>query len=262
MDIIFIKCILINFELQITLHKKIIGRDIVNCFGISQDPKTKNFIMVMKYIKNGNMSQYLKSNYSKLSLHNKLGLLNDIARGLKNIHNKGFIHKDLHSGNILSYNNYACYITNLGLCKPVNEKDEKKIYGVLPYVAPEVLRGKSYTQSADIYSFGILACEILSGLPPYHNLPHDEFLALKICQGLRPKFNNVKVPLLLENLIDQCLDADQLNRPTADELSNIFGYWWGEVYNEKDTEFYKQYKEAEEFNQLMTSKLNTSLNIS
>src|SRR5437762_10702834 len=58
----------------------------------------------------------------------------------------------------------------------------KKIHGVLPYISPEVLGGKTYTQSADIYSFGILSCEILSGLPPYHNVPHDEFLALKIYQ--------------------------------------------------------------------------------
>ena len=138
---------------------------------------------------------------------------------------------------------------------------ERKFHGVLPYVAPEVLRGKTYTQSADIYSFGILAYEILSGLPPYHNLPHDEFLALKICQGLRPKFN-MKIPLLLERLIDQCLDADPLNRPTADKLASIVDNWYNEIHNNKDTEFYKQYEEAEEFNQSITSQLNTLLNIS
>src|SRR5438046_3161470 len=166
--------------------------------------------MVMEYIGN-NMSQYLKSNYNELILYNKLDLFYNIARGLKDIHNKGFVHKDLHSGNILNYDEFNCYITDLGLCKPVDDQDEKKIHGVLPYVAPEVLRGKTYTKSADIYSFGILTYEMLSGLPPYHNLPHDEFLALKICQGLRPKFDNVKVPLLLEHLINQCLDADPLN---------------------------------------------------
>src|SRR4051794_34037908 len=160
-----------------------IGSTIVKCFGISQDPKTKNFLMVMEYIKNGSMSQYLKSNYNELTSFNKFISLYCIAQGLKVIHNKGFIHKDLHSGNILSYDESSCYITDLGLCKPVDEQDEKNIHGVLPYVAPEILRGKTYTQSADIYSFGILACEILSGLPPYHNLPHDEFLALKIRDG-------------------------------------------------------------------------------
>jgi serine/threonine protein kinase len=120
-------------------------------------------MMVMKYI-GDNISQYLKSNYNKLSLEDKLGLFYDITLGLKNIHSKGFIHKDLHSGNILYLGMSFCYITDLGLCKPADDQDEKKIHGVLPYVAPEVLRGKIYTQSADIYSFGILAYEILSVL--------------------------------------------------------------------------------------------------
>ena len=209
-------------------------------------------MMVMQYVKNGSMSQYLKSNYNELSLYNKLELFRDIARGLIDIHNKGFVHKDLHSGNILNYNERLCFITDLGLCKPVDDQDEKKIHGVLPYIAPEVLRGKTYTKSADIYSFGILACEILSGLPPYHNLPHDEFLALKIYQGLRPKFNDVKVPFLLENLIDQCLDADPLKRPSADQLESIVGEFRSNYLN-SNTEFYKQRKEAEEFNKSITS---------
>jgi serine/threonine protein kinase len=62
----------------------------------------------------------------------------------------------------------SCLITDLGLCKPVNElSKEDKIFGVMPYVAPEVLRSQPYTQKADIYSFGIIAYEVLSGLPPY-----------------------------------------------------------------------------------------------
>src|ERR1043165_9070219 len=186
--------------------------------------------------------------YHKLRLNYKLNFICDTARGLKSIHNKGFIHKDLHAGNILRCGP-SSYITDLGLCKPVGEKGEEKIHGVLPYIAPEVLKGKKYTPSADIYSFGILAYEILSGFPPYHNLPHNEFLALKICQGLRPKVNNVKVPPLLENLIDQCLDADPLKRPTADELHDIIYNWREEVCATKDTEFSMQYKEAEGFNE-------------
>src|ERR1044071_5397710 len=209
--------------------------------------------MVMEYIKNGSLNQYLKNNNNELNLFDKLCLFHDITNGLKTIHNKGLIHKDLHSGNILNFAESVCYITDLGLCKPVDEQNKTKIHGVLPYVAPEVLRGKTYTQAADIYSFGILACEILSGLPPYHNLPHDEFLAIKVCQGLRPKFNIIKVPPLLENLIDQCLDADPLKRPSANELYSILHSW--SKFN--DTEFEKQQREAENFNQqIVTSQPN------
>ncbi|CAB5384065.1 unnamed protein product [Rhizophagus irregularis] len=45
-------------------------------------------------------------------------------------------------------------LKNMGLCGEVDSLDETKIYGVMPYMAPEVLRGKPYTQAADIYSFG------------------------------------------------------------------------------------------------------------
>jgi serine/threonine protein kinase len=214
--------------------------------------------MVMQYIENGSMSEYLKNHYNKLNLFHKLGFFKDISCGLKEIHSKGYIHKDLHSGNILSSTHSSCYITDLGLCILADEQDKRNIYGVLPYVAPEVLRGKEYTQSADIYSFGILACEILSGLPPYHNLPHNIGLASKICQGLRPKFNNVKVPPLLENLINQCLDADPLKRPTADRLYSIINEFYSNK-SDKSTEFYKQYKEAEEFNQSIISKSSVFL---
>ena len=52
------------------------------------------------------------------------------------------------------------------------------------------------------------------------------------------------------------MDADPLKRPTADELYNIIENWWNETYD-KNTEFNKQLKEAEEFNQSSTSESNT-----
>jgi len=126
---------------------------VVKCFGISQDPQTKDYIMVMDYIKNGDLRKYLTNYYKKLDFHNKLGQLYNLAKGLNNVHRQGLIHRDFHPGNILISNSEVCLITDLGLCRPVDETDkEEKIYGVLPYVAPEVLQTKVYTQATDIYS--------------------------------------------------------------------------------------------------------------
>jgi len=163
----------------------------------------------MDYVRGGNLREYLQKNASKLDLKKKIIQLRSIAKGLSNIHSKGLVHKDFHAGNILSggsetfFTDLECSITDLGLCRPASEKDDGKVFGVLPYVAPEVLRGQPYTQKADIYSFGIVTYEILSGKSPYHELNHDELLGLKICRGLRPQFQ-IKVPSLLENLIKQC----------------------------------------------------------
>jgi hypothetical protein len=65
----------------------------------------------------------------------------------------------------------------------------------------------------------------------------------KICHGLRPRFN-IKVPQLIVHLIKRCLDANQLNRPMAEEIEDILSQW---QYNSLD-DLQKQIKEAEEIN--------------
>ncbi|POG72772.1 kinase-like domain-containing protein [Rhizophagus irregularis DAOM 181602=DAOM 197198] len=75
------------------------------------------------------------------------------------------IHRDFHSGNMISVSNQRIEITDLGLCRPMNAQNNDT-YGVLPYVAPEVLRGKEYTQKSDIYGFGIIAYEVLYRITP------------------------------------------------------------------------------------------------
>ncbi|RIA83893.1 kinase-like domain-containing protein, partial [Glomus cerebriforme] len=189
---------------------------IIRIYGITQDPDTKNYMMVLDYARDGSLRNYLDTNYNKLSWKTKFHNLCDISLGILGIHEEELIHRDLHIGNILSHGN--TFITDMGLCKPADynklENTKKSVYGVLPYIAPEILRGQNYTKAADIYSFGIVMYEVISGLPPYHDVSHDENLAIKICQGLRPNFN-IKVPKLIVHLIKRCLDANPLNRPTA-----------------------------------------------
>jgi serine/threonine protein kinase len=193
-----------DFLKEISYHKLFNDGDlVVKCYGISQDPITKEYMMVMSYIREGNLRQYLSDNYNRLTFKNKLDCLTDIISGLETVHNQKLIHKDFHPGNILNRGNVLFYVADLGLSVPADKEKNEEIYGVLPYVAPEVLLRESYTQSSDIYSFGIIAYEILTGLLPYYDKKHDVNLALEICQGTRPKFQ-IKIPQLLEDLIKRC----------------------------------------------------------
>ena len=82
------------------------------------------------------------------------------------------MHCDLHSGNILVQGG-GCFITDLGLCGPVDDESSNKIYGITPYIAPEVLRrNKKNTKESDIYSIGMLMWEIFSGHPPFNDQAH------------------------------------------------------------------------------------------
>ncbi|POG75335.1 kinase-like domain-containing protein [Rhizophagus irregularis DAOM 181602=DAOM 197198] len=203
--------------------------DIVQCFGITQDLNNKEYMMVIEYCEDGNLRNYLNKSENYINYESKIDQLQQIARGLLDIHNAEKVHKDFHSGNILF--SIDPFISDLGMCQPANIKQtvkEEGIYGVLPYMAPEVLRGQQYTKAADIYSFGIIMNEFLSEEIPFNDIPHNEFLAIKICKGLRPTIYK-DIPKLLADLIIKCWDAEIKNRPTTKELYQTLNEWSDEI---------------------------------
>ncbi|GES73178.1 kinase-like domain-containing protein [Rhizophagus clarus] len=277
----------LKFINEITLHLKIheykISDQIIKCHGITQDPETKDYIMVMNYAIIGSLWNVLNKKKKKLYKKHifsdlncclqiwkcKINILHQIAVGLKRIHGKELIHRDLHIGNIVCFR-YSYCITDMGLCKPANynelENAENNVYGVLAYLAPEILRGEHYTQASDIYSFGVIMYEVISELPPYYDTAHELCLALDICEGLRPEFN-IKVPQLVLHLIKRCLDANPSDRPNAKELLRTIYEWVNELNKycirmEDDelikTELIKQIEETDKINNALANN-NSSL---
>ena len=118
---------------------------IVPCHGITKFPENNNYAMVLNYIEEGNLRDYLQINYSRLTLKNRIAIFQYLCDSLYDIHEKDLIHCDLHSGNVLMQAG-ASFITDLGLCGPVDDKSSGKIYGITPYIAPEVLQGKKKYQ--------------------------------------------------------------------------------------------------------------------
>ena len=120
--------------------------------------------MVTQFADKGNLRCILSNNFNSILWRNKIELLYHLTVDLKILHHLGYSHKDFHSGNILQSSSFN-FISDFGLSGPANEqKCDSKIYGVLPYIAPEVLDGEPYTLSSDIYSFGIIyMAELSSG---------------------------------------------------------------------------------------------------
>src|SRR5581483_3615824 len=149
------------------------------------------------------------------------------------MHELGYSHKNLHSGNILVYyDKYKYYfnvkISDFGLSGPTNKQKPNGIYGILPYIAPEVLNGESCTLSSDIYSFGIIMAELSSGCPPFHNRKHDSNLVSDICNGLRPEFGE-GTPEIYKKLAYRCMSADPNQRPRIEELQKILLFWYHSI---------------------------------
>ncbi|GBB92996.1 hypothetical protein RclHR1_20980005 [Rhizophagus clarus] len=231
-----------KFINEVKVYSKQKINNILKIYGISQDPITKDYIMVLEYAVGGNFNSYLEKNYENLNWAKRIDILNNIIEGLDRIHQKHMVHRDFHVGNILitTYGN-AC-ISDMGLCKKIDDIDEKNIYGVMPYVAPEVLKGNPYTQAADIYSFGMIMYFVATGRQPFADCAHDEILALNIFNGIRPEINDQIAPKCYIDLMKKCWDSNSDNRPKSNEVKesielyyNSLHYCWNEErYNIRD----------------------------
>ncbi|GET04100.1 kinase-like domain-containing protein [Rhizophagus clarus] len=194
------------------------GAVTVLIYGVTCDPQSGEYCIVTDFKNGGNLREVIKKNHSILTWVSIIDMFYGVAVGLFHVHDHYYLHKDFHSGNILNSieNNYInSEISDFGLCRPMDQSPaDKVICGVLPFVAPEVLLGKEYTKAADIYGFGMIMYEVISGKPPFVDMDYDENLALAICSGQRPQIPEY-TPEPYAALMKRCWDPVPTNRPTT-----------------------------------------------
>ncbi|CAJ0649606.1 12624_t:CDS:2 [Entrophospora sp. SA101] len=151
----------------------------------------------MKYYENGNLYQYLNYVKGVISWRDMIDMLWDISCGLEKIHSQDLFHGNLHGGNLLIEEENVstdAKLADVGFYGPVSndlsfKRKDNKIYGVLPFVAPEILMLSSNTSTkfpssddydyndqdycyfrrkSDIYSFGITMWTLASGVKPWY----------------------------------------------------------------------------------------------
>ncbi len=207
----------------------------------------------MNYVKDGSLKKSLP-NIVKDKWMVKLMKLHSIISGLDSIHKQRMVHCDFHHGNILnskSYTKYTLSISDLGLCKPMESTFKKNdIYGVLPFVAPEVLRGKPYTLASDIYSFSMIMWEFISGILLFNDKEHNFHLALNICKDKRPEIVENTSQCFID-LMKKCWDKDPLKRPDTFEIADTINSWISIIIDKNINEISKkniaiEFWEAEE----------------
>lgn len=199
-------------EFRNNVKCRLIGSTL-NIYGLTRNEENEYF-MVLQYADKGNLHKFLATDFKKLNWRSKLQQLTFISYDLDYIHKAGYIHGDFHSGNILQTQHKGgiqSYVADLGLSKGMDELNvENATFGVLPYVAPEVLNGQPYTSASDIYGLGIMMTEMTTGKRAYDGYPFDHNLALMICDKknpLRPEFA-IGTPDFYVKLAKQCMDPN------------------------------------------------------
>ncbi|EXX55436.1 Ssk22p [Rhizophagus irregularis DAOM 197198w] len=229
----------LNFLNEVkSLHRCYDTVFIVKYYGITQDPVIKDYMLIMEYASGGNLHSYLNKNFINIKWITKLAILCQISDGLKTIHQENFIHRDFHSGNILSLKNdhKKWVIGDLGLSQPADNSSNNEIYGVIPYVAPEIFRGEVFSKESDIYSLGMIMWELTTGRKPFFNIEHDINLIYQIIDEKRPKRPEITTdaPKCFTNLMKQCWYSDPLKRPSITTIKSIVDDWYRKCKKDDD----------------------------
>ncbi|CAI2177312.1 6777_t:CDS:1, partial [Funneliformis geosporum] len=109
----------------------------------------------------------------------------------------------------------SAIICDLGLSKSATDLadngNEIEIYGVIPYVAPEIFNGNRYTEASDVYSFGMIMWEFMTGRRPFWDRVHDTELIIEIYDGQRPPITSAPEGYI--KLMQECWDSNPNKRP-------------------------------------------------
>ncbi|KAJ6233956.1 map kinase kinase kinase-like protein [Anaeramoeba flamelloides] len=189
---------------------------------------TKNYpyCLVMKYYKYGSLYDIIHNKEVDLRLLEMLYIGIQVANGMKYLHSRKIIHRDLKSANILlteEDGEIVPKIIDFGSSKRKNEENSmRSLHGTAQWMAPEVVRAEQYSFSADVYSFGIILWELICREKPFSGMIQTQILGLHFYDSKTNslQFLNKRRPKLpqdldpdLKILIEGCWNETPDNRP-------------------------------------------------
>lgn len=178
--------------------------------------------LVTEYCENGNLFEFLHGpRPNVLDIKHRLQMALEIAKGVNYLHsfNPPILHRDLKSLNILLNKNLEVKIADFGWAR-LRNPHMTRLRGTFQWMAPEVILKDSYTEKADVYSFGIILWEFWSIDPPYKDIvAKDVANNVKKDRNYRPKVP-LDMPKEISELMQKCWDYDPAKRPTYLEIIN------------------------------------------
>lgn len=166
------------------------------------------------------------SDMRKIMMKRRLEMINHIAKGLKVLHGLNITHCDLNPDNIMEGYDSNFKIIDFGCSKMYPYTYEGGAAGSPSYVAPETFENNTYSPAVDIYSLGIITCELYTNKKPYAGMGYSLSLSnigSMVRGGARP--DTTGIPASLKSLIKKCWQKDPTLRPSAQQIIEITDKW-------------------------------------
>ena len=176
----------------------------------------------LEYCEYGNIREILKKGRKldiKISEIEISAIIYMVLQGIKFIHEKNLINRDIKGRNILVGKNGNVKLCDFGICKRYIENGMKKYRGGSPYwMAPEILKKEEYNQNIDIWALGITCIELAEYEPPYSKYSPEDVLKKIIKNPPKGLNEPEKWSYEFNDFVRKCLEIDKNKRPFADEL--------------------------------------------
>lgn len=171
--------------------------------------------MAMDYVEAANLKE-LFSRQDPVLTENVAQILIDMALGLADVHESGYIHLDFKPENVLVTRNGSVRLIDFDLAQPIPEKPKKfsKNPGTPGYMAPEQLQRQPIDARVDIFAYGVAAYELLTNQKPFPGDNPAEILASQLNPAgpLPLSVHNAAIPPVLEKIVLKCIARDPDHR--------------------------------------------------
>ncbi|KAF7023611.1 hypothetical protein CFC21_036091 [Triticum aestivum] len=198
--------------------------NVVAFYGVVLDGPGGSVATVTEYMANGSLRQALQRHEKIFDRRRRLLIVMDVAFGMEYLHGRNIVHFDLKSDNLLvnlrDPQRPICKVGDLGLSKvKCQTLISGGVRGTLPWMAPELLNGSSnlVSEKVDVFSFGIVMWELLTGEEPYADLHYGAIIGGIVNNTLRPLVPESCDPQW-RSLMEQCWSAEPTERPSFTEV--------------------------------------------
>lgn len=183
------------------------------------------YVLITKFLKKGTLRDAIHSKNGSpfLTPSQKSIIATGICIGMQYLHEHNVIHRDLKSRNILLDGKLLPRICDMGISRAVNSEDNllTQMVGTPTWMAPEVFMSNDYNNKVDVYSFGIILWEMLTGKTPFKGINNAQ-LMISICKDNERPIIPSGTPINFQNLICKCWHSDPNKRPSFQDIYKEF----------------------------------------
>ncbi|KAK8955396.1 Serine/threonine-protein kinase HT1 [Platanthera guangdongensis] len=201
-----------QYSREVNFLSQLQHRNVIKLVAACKNPPV--YCIITEYLSGGSLRAFLhKLEHESLALQKVISIALDIARGMEYIHSQGLIHRDLKPENILFDEELCVKIADFGIaCEEACSDRLSEDPGTYRWMAPEMIKHQHCGRKVDVYSFGLVLWEMVTGRVPYEDMTQIQAAFAVVDKNSRPTIPP-DCPATLRSLMEKCWASVPGKRP-------------------------------------------------